>query len=389
MKRIFTLLFSSIMLLMFLSRTHSQSPPSYDAIADQIVNTSLKVRPGETVVINGSEGTMTLMHELFVAVNKAGGKAVLQMNIPEASREAILESPLEYLKTPNAYNIMQMRGVDCFVNLITTQDPHLFDDVPEERLAAVRQSSQALNDAQSTAHFRSVSLGQVGGIPTYSYAQSVGADHYEMLSMFWNAIDVDYDSMVKTAQQLVNAMKPGSKVQVTSPSGTNITFTLDDIGPRMNCGSTAETATPSGPASTWLPAGEAYSSVSPMSANGVIVVPRKEFRGVVLNNLKVSFKHGKISNMAADNDIEVLQKAFDVSGGMKDVLSLIDIGVNRKSYPMANYLSYEMGGVVTLGVGNNTWTGGNVDSDFGIDFHLVDTTVKVDGKTIVEKGKIK
>ena len=386
--KIFTQLALCALFSLFLTPLMGQKQPNYVSIADNIVNSALKVQPGEIVVINGSEGTITLMHELYVAVYKAGGIATMEMNIPEASKRVLMETPIEYLRLPNTYGLMQTRAVDCFINLNTTEDADLFDDVPEERFAAVRQAGQTLNTAQRRAHYRSVSLGQVGGIPTYNYANSVGADHYQMLSMFWSAVDADYISMSNKAKKLVKMLAAGSNVQVTSSLGTNLTFKLDDGGARMNCGITDETVQSSGPANTWLPAGEAYSSVVPTSANGVLVIPMTEFRGSKIKNLKLVFEDGRIAQLTADENADILQKALDISQGMKDVLSIFDIGLNPNSQPLADYLSYEMAGVVTLGVGNNSWTGGDVDSDFNVDFQVPGLTVAVNGETIVDNGTL-
>ncbi len=387
--KIFTRLALSCCLLLLLGQVFGQRQPNYVSIADNIVNNALKVQPGEIVVIRGSEGTMTLMHELYVSVFKAGGVATLEMNIPEATKRAMMETPMEYLNLPNTYALMQSRAVDCFINLNTTPDADLFDDVPEERFAAVRQAQQPLNYAQRRAHYRSVSLGQVGGIPTYSYAKSVGADHYHMLSMFWSAVDADYISMANKAKKLVKELTPGSDVKVTSNVGTHLVFKLDYTGARMNCGITDETVTSSGPANTWLPAGEAYSSVVPSSANGELVIPLIDFRGSKIKNLHLYFEEGRITKATADENVEVFQKALDISTGMKDVLSIFDVGLNPNSQPLNEYLSYEMAGVVSLGVGNNSWAGGDVNSDFNVDFQLANTTVTVNGKTIVENGKLK
>ena len=379
---------SGILSLLLLTHITAQKKTNYVSVADNIVNTALQVQPGEVVVINGSETTITLMHELFVAVHLAGGKAIMELNIPHATKRMMMETPIKYLEKPNPYRLMQSRSVDCYINLNTTTDAQLFNDVPEERFAAVRQASQSLDQANRSAHFRSVSLGQVGGIPTYSYAQSVGADLYDLTDMFWNAVDADYANMSNKAKELATKLNTGARVHVTSPSGTSISFTLDDTGARINCGMTNETVRPSGPASTWLPAGEAYSSVVPTSANGSVVIPKLDFRGTKIKNLKLTFDQGRITNITADENVGILQKALDASSGMKDALSVFDIGLNPHSKPLGDYLSYEMAGVITLGIGNNSWTGGDVESDFSLDFQLKDASVKIGDQAMVNAGHL-
>jgi hypothetical protein len=47
-----------------------------------------------------------------------------------------------------------------------------------------------------------------------------------------------------------------------------------------------------------------------------------------------------------------------------------------------------MGGMVTLGLGNNSWAGGENDSDAALTLHVPGTTLSIDGKTIVKDGKL-
>ena len=46
----------------------------------------------------------------------------------------------------------------------------LFADVPEERFEAFRETGMALQRANQHNRFRSVTLGQTGGVPTAAYA---------------------------------------------------------------------------------------------------------------------------------------------------------------------------------------------------------------------------
>ena len=118
--------------------------PDYDAIADNVVNQSLGVQPGEVVIINGGPDQLDLMGALLVAVSKAGGQPVLQLGIPEANKRAIMETPIEHLKLTQTFGLMQARAADCIINVASVADPTLFADVPEERLAATRLEQHAM-----------------------------------------------------------------------------------------------------------------------------------------------------------------------------------------------------------------------------------------------------
>ncbi len=182
MKNLFVMavLFS---ILVVTAGLRAQTTPDYDSIADKIVNYSLEVKPGEIVVISGTPAEMDLLGALVVAVRKAGGQPTVEISIPEANKRAVMETPIEYLKLTPTYGLTQARIVDCFISTGSTQNPQLFADVPEDRMAALRQASQPLTEAFKRVHFRSVSLGQTGGIPTKPYAESKGANYQELLAM--------------------------------------------------------------------------------------------------------------------------------------------------------------------------------------------------------------
>jgi hypothetical protein len=46
-------------------------------------------------------------------------------------------------------------------------------------------------------------------------------------------------------------------------------------------------------------------------------------------------------------------------------------------------------GMVTVGIGNNLYAGGNNKNSFGDAFHLPGSTLTIDGKILVEKGILK
>lgn len=364
--------------------------PDYDAVAEKIVNHTLEVQPGEVVIISGTPSEMDLLGALVVAVSKAGGQPAVTVNIPGANKRALMETPIEYLKMTPTFPLLLVRAADCFINTGSIQDLKLFADVPEERMAASRQALLPISDAINRTHFRSVGLGQTGGIPTKAYAESKGAEFGEMLAMFWKSLDVDYDQMWVNGKTISKLLGANSVIKVTSSAGTNLTFRISEMPARINCGRCSENISAFGPASTWLPAGEAYACVDPSSASGTMVVPSLDFRGNEVKNLKLTFKDGRMTGLTADKNGDLISKSLEMSTGDKDVLSLVDIGINPNSQPLKNsdYYSWEMAGMVTISIGNNAWAGGNVVSDNALSFHLANSTLTVDGKPVVTNGKL-
>ena len=362
----------------------------YQSVADKIVNQVLEVLPGEVVAINGTAADVEMLSEFLIAVSKAGGKPFVMLDIPEANKKILMETPIEYLKKPDLFSVAMARNVDCFINLSSIQNPELLSDVPEERLVASREADEPFRDAFQRTRSRSVTIGQSGGIPTKAYAKSVNADYKEMVDMFWKSVNADYKQMTVEGKAMATMLKAGSKVNLSSNYGTDIQFSIGKSSPRINSGLTSENINTTGTSDVWLPAGEAFVAVDPTSANGTIVVPSMNYRGTKIKNLKMKFKQGKMVDISADSNIDALKKAMEMSSPGFDLLSVLDIGLNPNSHQLkgSEYSSWEMVGMVTIGIGDNVWVGGTVDADNGYNFHLPKSTLTIDGNIIVKNGQL-
>jgi leucyl aminopeptidase (aminopeptidase T) len=198
--------------------------PDYDAIAGSLVNESAGVQPGEVVLINGNPHQVDLMAAIQVAVARAGGQPILVLNIPEANKRVVMETAMEHLERLPTGFLLLNRIADVNINVGSVQDPNLFADVPEERLAATRAAGAPLSEAFSNMRTRNVSLGQTGGIPTEAYAASMGADPREMTEIFWQAVAVSPSDLAAEGEAVTGKLTAGAEVRVTSAAGTYLTL---------------------------------------------------------------------------------------------------------------------------------------------------------------------
>jgi leucyl aminopeptidase (aminopeptidase T) len=365
--------------------------PDHDAIAASLVNESVGVQPGEVVLINGNPDQLDMMAAVQVAVAKAGGQAILVMSIPQANKRAVMETPMEHLERTPTAGLLLNRIADVTINVGSVQSPRLFADVPEERLAALREAGAPLTAAFSNIRTRNVSLGQTGGVPTAAYAESLGAGYGEVSGIFWEAVAMPPAELAKRAGAVASKLTAGAEVHLTSAAGTDLKFAIADTPARINAGRVSDVAAPTGPRSVWLPAGEAYACAKKGSASGTLVVPFLNFRGVGIDNLKLTFAGGRLTGMTADSDAGMLQQYLDRTDEASKELSIVDFGLNPKSRTPAgsHVMSWEMGGMVTLSTGNNIWAGGDNHANGGLNLHVPGLTATVGGKTVVEDGKLK
>jgi leucyl aminopeptidase (aminopeptidase T) len=301
-----------------------------------------------------------------------------------------MEMPEEYLGMASTYGLYESRIADCYIYTSSVQDPTLWADVPEEKAAIVRKAQDPLRYAYSLSYNRIVSLGQSGGIPSKAYAESIGADYNEMIAMFWKSIGTDFDKMLTSGKQISSLLKPESVLKLTTKEGTNLSFRISKNEPVLNTGRTNDTKIDSRAVATYLPAGEVYTTIDLMSAEGIMVIPRFDFRGIWVENLKLKFVKGTIVSVEADKHAELIKDFFEKHPESTKSLSVFDLGINTDSYPISNskYVSFEMAGMICLFVGDNSWAGGDISTGASLNFFQPNATLTVDGKTLVKDGKL-
>jgi leucyl aminopeptidase (aminopeptidase T) len=140
-----------------------------------------------------------------------------------------------------------------------------------------------------------------------------------------------------------------------------------------------------------LPTGSIYFIPDEKSGNGTIVSRNDvDIDSNPLENVKGVVKNGEIMEMSAKKGNESVSK-FYTSLVMNDKhLSGFTFGVNPDLKIGMNPLWFmgEAEGMVYIGFGGNIMQGGSNDAKNGWNFPVVKATVEVDGKVIINNGKL-
>jgi leucyl aminopeptidase (aminopeptidase T) len=199
--------------------------------------------------------------------------------------------------------------------------------------------------------------------------------------------------MQGVGEELQKVLSQAKEVHLTNANGTDLKVRIDKRPVYVSDGVLTPEKLKKGGASclTWLPAGEVYVSAAPDTAEGKVVIDRYLFEGKVIEGLTLTFTAGKLTAMTAKSGDQRLQAAYKVAGPGKERFSIIDIGINPNVRIPENsrLLTYMPAGMITIGTGNDTWAGGDNNATFGLLGFLPRSTVKVDGRVIVENGALK
>jgi leucyl aminopeptidase (aminopeptidase T) len=362
--------------------------PDYPSIARQIVHDSVQVKERDGVAIFGDATKIPLMEAIALEVARAGGFPHMVLDSPALGKRILTEVPLAYLDRPNKIALAELKQVEVQIGLSATDDPAEIAGVPEERVALARKANKVFIDKLYQQPLRTVSLGNPL-IPTPAIARFYDLPLGEFERVFWSAVSTPPATLAANARGVKATLAAGKEVRVRTREGTDLSLRLAGREVKLSDGVIHE-APVDKPAQVWLPAGEVYTAPDPTSVSGTVVVPLAEYRGIKIRNARLTFESGRLTRIEAAQNANVLRQAIAASSGDKDLFSFIDIGVNPNSHmiPKSDYCSFEMAGMVTIGIGVAPWSGSPNDSDFSQEFFVPRATVEVDGKTIVREGKI-
>ena len=375
------------------SRALAQAP-DVKSLAHRIITTSVAVQPGEVVLIQGGKHTIPLMEALAVEAQMAGAFPNIVLNSDSVARNYELDVPMKYLSQPQRYWGQWYAPVDVLITLPTASDLKALDaGVSIQRFAEMGKAFDFLTPMIDKMKYRELDI----TYPTDERGASFNLDGPTYVKMMWDAMNVDYSQIASKATALRNMLQQAKTVRVSSPTGTDISFSLQGREIFM------ETGVITGPQAkgkkavartTALPAGMVTVAPRETSASGKVMVPKLSCQYRLMTDISFSVKKGMIEDMTAASGLPCYDSLLAVSKGPTKRFGNVSIGVNPAWHTItdgsAAYFPGEGAGLVFLGFGDNRLLGGaNVTSEnVGFSFPVTDATVWIDGKKVVDGGKL-
>ena len=365
----------------------------YGELAARIVKTSANVKPGDVVVVAGGKHNIALMEALTIEAKKQGGMVTMFLDSDAVERATFKDVPEHYLDLQPTYFADWVKHINVFIGLPSVEDSKaVYGDIPPEKLARASKAGQIITDVLNSSGVRLVGV----GYPTKGDAALNQLDFATYQKVFWEAVGADYQKISGVGEELKSMLKGAKTVRVTSPSGTDFTFTLGDRSIFVDDGIMTDEKAKSQNFLTRavsLPGGEVFLAPIETSATGKVVVTRDQCDFKPLTQESFEFKQGKVENYKAATGGECYEKILAPFDGPKDVFGFFQIGINPAAKVMENPGDYRPGyaaGLITIGIGDNQLLGGNnkVTGGGGFAFSIVDATVTIDGKTVVKDGKL-
>jgi hypothetical protein len=273
-------------------------------------------------------------------------------------------------------------------------NPGQYKKVAPERLTNFGKSFMPVWKKKNEKGVRRAYLGN-GMYPTKATAKKYGMSVKQLDKLFWAGLNVDYDKLQETGAKLQGILEGGKQIHITNPNGTDIKFGIEKRPVIVSDGIVSEEDVKKGGASTvvYLPAGEVMMTPVVGTAEGKVVITRVPFSDGEIRNMVMTFKAGKVESVNAKKTpaFKRFQELYEKASEGKDSFSFVDFGINPnvKIPKKSKMVTWMPAGMVSLGIGGNSFFGGDLDIPFGFSGFLPGSTVKVDDTVIVEKGKLK
>lgn len=379
--------------MMALAGSQGTATAQEDAkLATQIAKVSASVQPGDVVVVFGGAHTLPQMEAIAIEAQKAGGLVNMMINTDRVARAYWTEVADEHLKLVPRYWDSWLDEVDVWIGLPVIEDPpSVFGDIPQERFALGAAGNQMFNDILNSTPLRGMFI----AYPTRTDAQQNGLSFESYAKMQWAAITADYAAIAGTGKALAARLRGAKEVKITSPAGTELTFSMGERPIFVDDGIvTPEDAKSKLFIERWttLPGGQVFAAVNETSGKGKVVVPTTRCQFKAMTDVSFRVAKGDIKAFKAAQNAACYEEAVAPYEGPATRLGSFSIGLNPNLKVMedaeADYRPSNAAGMVWINFGDNQLLGGQNKTTGGFGFPVTNATVAVDGKVVVRDGNL-
>lgn len=367
-------------------------PIDNETLAQKLVKQCANIHEGEFVFISGGKKDLELLEDIAVNVRMQGAFPILTYGSDRLTRRLFTDVPLKYDTQKPELELKLLDFTTSIISVDYGEKMDLLADIPPNRFITRNKAGESAAELYLKRNIKLVNLGN-GLYPTEERAKLYGMTLKELTDLFWKGVNVDYSKLEDTGKAVKTVLAGGKEMQITKANGTDIRIRIENRKIFVSDGVITSEDMKQGTASVqvYLPAGEVMFSPVPGTAEGIIVIDREIYQNKEITGLKLTFKAGKLISMTAKSGIEPFKALYDAAEPGKEEFGFIDFGINPnvKLKPESKLGAWMPAGMVTVGIGNNLGVEGENKSSFAYSFFLPGSTVKIDGKVLVENGDLK
>jgi aminopeptidase len=294
--------------------------PRFEKLAKLLVEYSVRLKRGESVLIEAFDVPDEMTIALVRASRDAGGIPYVQLQSARVSRALALETDEKQLNALARHELVRMRKMQAYIALRGSNNITELSDVPVDRLKLLMKKMRPVTD-QRVKKTKWVVLRW----PTPSMAQLAGMSTEAFENFYFEVCTLDYGKLLPAMNALKALMEKTDRVEITGPE-TDLRFSIKGIA-AIVCGGSHN-----------IPDGEVFSCPVRDSVEGHVTFNAPSvYQGTSFDRIRLDFRKGKIVE-ATSNDTPKLNEILDSDTGAR-YIGEFSLGFNpRILQPMRDIL---------------------------------------------------
>lgn len=348
----------------------------WQQLADILINYSTDTGKGDRVFITMMEvETLPLTRAVYSAVVQAGAYPFVEFQSTYLDRELLRQGSEQQLDWIPEIPAHAMEWADVYIGLRGASNPHEFDGIPSQRIAAYRRAAGQIS-AMRTEKTRWVLV----RVPNSSFAQQAKTSLEGIMDFFFEATLRDWRVEAERYRELRNVFEEADEVRIVGKA-TDLSFST--VGRRY--------VVEDGHIN--MPGGEIFTAPVEDSAEGEITF---EFPGVfagqLIEDIHLRFEGGKVVEAKATSNERFLHELLALDGGASRI-GEFGVGTNFGIQRFTQDILFDekIGGTVHLALGRAYAECGGTNAS-ALHWDIIkdlrqEGAVYLDGRIVLENGR--
>lgn len=361
--------------------------PRTSKLADILVNYSIKVKPGDWVIVNGSAIALPLIKEVYEKVIKAGGNPNVLLVDDTMQETKFRHANEDQLKWISPISRLVNEKAGAMIHIGAPSNTRALSGIEPKKqqisAAAHQEITQIFRERSASKDLRWV----ITNYPCPAYAQEADMSLSDYEDFVYSATFADQNDPVRAWQKIHDEQQKvvdwlfGKKhVEVKGPNA--------DLGLSIE-----GRVFINGDGEKNMPSGEIFTSPVEDSANGWIKFTYPAItKGREVDGIELEFKDGKVVSAKAEKNEEFLITMLDTDEGAR-YLGEFAIGTNRgiQKFTKSILFDEKLGGTMHLALGFGFLEAGSKNQS-AIHWDMIcdmreDSEIQVDGEALYKNGE--
>jgi aminopeptidase len=302
--------------------------------AEIIVDHSVRVEPGDNVVIRAPPSAEDLVVAVMEKLGEVGANPSLTFSSSRAQRAFMKASDPEDFELPE-HQMAAVEEADVAIGIRASRNTHESGDVDPGKNMAYSKAMKPLQDEMMDKRWVGTQYPAAGN----AQDAEMSTEAYE--NFVWDAINKDWDEQREFQANLVEILEDGSEVRIVSGDTTDLTMSIEDMEPVNDY------------AENNLPGGEVFTAPVPDSVEGEVLFDMPLMaQGREVQDVYLRFEEGEVVEHSAEKNEDVLSAVLDTDEGAKR-LGELGIGMNRDIDEFTYNMLFDekMGDTIHLAIG--------------------------------------